>query len=234
MRKTLILMIVSGLIVGGLGAPAGAKKKKPKAAVAVEKKFFLRSTGCPASSDNSDFLSLTDGDEAIQCIYTGSGIRNTIGEETGTVGAEGQNAFSDRATATRVWDTIDGTPIVLDTTKTITGQIWTSGGSCFVNDPAPCSPVTVGAGETTMDISLVGKVGGEEVTIGEVSETYQVQPNTLHEIKLDIKIDPALAGKVFETIELRTWQGGTAAGHGVVNTNGDNSSFIAVPALAKK
>ena len=237
MRKALILLVAGGLIVGGLGAPATAKKKKPKAAlVQVEKKFFLHSAGCSQPDVNFDYLSLTDSDDEIQCFYTGAGIRYTIGEQTGdacvpdpTTGGE-RCAVSSRETATRYFDTIDGIPIVLDTTKTITGSIWTEGGTCPTS--LTCSPAGVGIGETTMDVSVVGTIGEEEIAIGELSETYQVAPGTVHEVKLDIKIDPALAGKVFDTIELRTWQGGMAVGHGVILTNGDNSSFVSIPALA--
>lgn len=240
MRKTLIMLVVGGLIVGGLGAPATAKKKKkPKAAlVAVDQKFFLRSVGCSQPDVNFDYLSVTDADEEIQCFYTGSGIRNSIGEQTGDVCAEDplgtqRCAVAGRETATRYFDAIDGIPIVLDTTKAVTGSIWTEGGTCPVGG-VPCSPAGVGIGETTFDVSLVGKIGEEEIAIGELSETYQVQPGTVHEVKLDIKIDPAVAGKVFDTIELRTWQGGQAVGHGVILTNGDTSSFISIPALVKK
>ena len=240
MRKSVILLIVGSLIVGSLGAPAVAKKKKKKKKpVAVEQQFFLRSSGCSEPDVNFDYLSLTDADEEIQCFYTGSGIRNTIGDETGDACAPdpitgGERcAVSGRETATRYFDAIDGIPIVLNTKKAITGSIWTSGGACPVGG-VPCSPAGLGVGETTMDVSVVGKIGEEETPIGELSETYQVQPGTVHEVKIEMKIEPALAGKKFDTIELRTWQGGAAAGHGVINTNGETSSFISIPSLVKK
>lgn len=239
MRKSVVLLIIGGLIVGSLGAPAVAKKKKKKpAAVSVDQEFFLRSSGC--TGDNFDYLSLTDADDEIQCFHTSAGVRNEVGQTTGdactddpTTGGQ-RCAVSSRETATRYFDALDGVPIVLDTTKAITGSIWTSGGACPVSDPVPCSPAGAGVGETTMDVSLVGMIGEEEVLIGELSETYQVQPGTVYEVKIELKIDPAVAGKVFDTIELRTWQGGTAAGHGVINTNADTSSFITVPSLVKK
>lgn len=241
MRKTLIMLVVGGLVVGSLGAPAVAKKKKPKKAalVQVDQKYFLRSTGC-SDDTNFDYLSTTDADEEVQCFYTAAGIRYEIGQTTGDACADdpttgGQRcAVAGRESASRYFDAIDGVPITLDTTKPVTGSVWTEGATCPVGDPAPCSPAGIGAGETTMDVSLVGKIGTEEITIGELSETYQVQPGTVHEFKINMKIDPALAGKVFDTIELRTWQGGVAVGHGVILTNGDTSSFITVPALVKK
>jgi hypothetical protein len=240
MRKALIMLVVGGLVVGGLGAPATAKKKKKKpAVVAVAQKYFLRSVGCSQPDVNFDYLSLTDADEEIQCFYTGSGVRNTIGDEVGDVcapdplGGSPRCAVASRETATRYFDAIDGIPIVLDTSKTITGSIWTDGGAC-ATALTPCSPAGLGVGQTTFDVSVVGKIGEEETVIGELSDTYQVTPGTVHEVKLDLKIDPALAGKVFDTIELRTWQGGVAVGHGVILTNGDTSSYISIPALVKK
>ena len=239
MRKSVILLLVGSLVVGGLGVNAVAKKKKKKKkVVAVQQDFFLRSTGCSEPDVNFDYLSLTDADEEIQCFYTGAGGRNSIGDEAGDVcapdplGGSPRCAVASRATATRYFDAVDGTPIVLNTKKPVTGSIWTSGGSCVVAQA--CSPAGLGIGQTTMDVSLVGKIGDEEVPVGEMSDTYQVTPGTVHEVVIEMEIDAAAAGKKFDTIELRTWQGGTAAGHGVINTNGETSSFISVPSLKTK
>lgn len=237
MRRSVILLVVGGLIVGSLGAPAMAKKKKkPKPApapVSVDQKFFLRSSGC--TGDNFDYLSLEDADDEVQCFHTAAGVRNEVGQTTGdacvpdpTTGGE-RCAVSSRETATRYFDALDGVPIVLDTTKAVTGTVWTAGATCPT--ALTCSPTPLSAGTTKLDVSLVGRIGEEEILIGEQSESYQVQPGTVHEVKIEMKIDPAHAGKVFDTIELRTWQGGTAAGHGVINTNGETSSFISVPSF---
>ena len=82
MRKLVVLLIAGGLIVGSLGAPALAKKKKKAAPapVAVDQKFFLRSSGC--TGDNFDYLSVTDADDEIQCFHTGSGLRWEVGQTT--------------------------------------------------------------------------------------------------------------------------------------------------------
>ena len=140
---------------------------------------------------------------------------------------------SQRELATRYWDAIDGIPITLDSSKPISGSIWTSGASCAVSG-VPCSPAGVSLGEMITVVTVVAKVGDEEITIGEQEETYQVQPGTVQEIKVNIPIDAALNGKTFDSIELRTWQHGKSAGHGVINTNGDTSSYISIPTFAKK
>jgi hypothetical protein len=235
MRKLITLFLVLGLIAGLQLAPAEAKKKKKKAPVPVQvdQKFFLRSTGCTAADTNSDYLSVEDADEAVQCFYTGAGIRNEVGGQTGTVGAAGNNAVSGRDVATRYWDATDGIPLVLDASKPITGSIWTDGGRCVVSVSGQgCSPAGISAGEMIFDVTFVGLQGETEVEIGTFTETYQVTPGTVHELKLEIAIDPGLNGASFDSLELRTWMHGKSAGHGVINTNGDTSSFISIPALA--
>jgi hypothetical protein len=224
-KKLFSILVAAGLVGGALiTAPvtAGAQEAPSEA------KLFLRSTGCPASSDNSDYLSLEDADEEIQCFFTGSGIRNEIGEQTGTIGAQGQNAVSDRETATRYWDALDGVPVVLDATKPITGQIWTSGGACAVGG-VPCSPAGLGAGEMIFDINFVGTQGGTEVEVATFTATYEVVPGTVQLIEIEAAIDPSLDGAQLDTFEMRTWQHGSSVGHGVVNTNGETSSYISVP-----
>lgn len=232
MKKTMVVALAGALVVSGLLVPAQAKKTKkkpPPAPVQVDQKFFLSSTGCSTAGGNFDYLSIADADAETECWYTGSGIRNEIGGTTGTVGAQGSNVVTSREGATRYWDTVDGVPLVLDASKPITGSIWTSGGRCVI--ASPCAPTGIGVGNVTMDVAVVGMIAGEEKVIGEFAETYPVQPGTVHEIKIDLKIDPALNGVQFETLELRTWMHGHAAGHGVINTNGDTSSFISFPAL---
>ena len=201
------------------------------AADGSDAKFFLRSAGCPAAGGNFDYLSVTDADEEIECFHTGSGIRNEIGNETGTIGANGSNAVADRATATRFWDTTDGGPLSLDASRPVTGQLFTTGGECPVGG-VPCSPAGAGAGEVILDIELVGISGGTEIQLGTQVETFVTNPGAPHLTELSIQPNASFTGTVFETIELRTWIHGPSAGHGVVKTNGDYSSFISVPTAA--
>lgn len=234
MRRSFVVVVVAVSMVGMLFGPAEAKKKKKKkpAPQKVDQSFFLRSTGCPASDPNSDYLSMVDADEEVECFFTGAGIRYEIGAETGTIGAGGTNVVSSREDATRYWDALDGIPFVLDTSKMVTGEIWTSGGSCVVSvGGAGCSPAPLSAGEMIVDITLVGTSGGEENEIGAFNDTYDVIPGTTHKIELEIAVDPSLQGMSFDTLELRTWQHGMSVGHGVIRTNGEESSYFSVPTL---
>jgi hypothetical protein len=198
-----------------------------RAAGTTELKFFLGSTGCSAADVNFDFLTVTDADDAVECNYTGSGIRNEIGGQTGTVGAQGQNAVADRETATRYWDSIDGGSVALDASRPVTGSLFTMGASC-VNATVPCTPVGISVGNVTLEIELVGYVGETETKLGAQTDSFQVSPGAPHETKINIQPEASLS-KTFDRIELRTWNHGQSAGHGMVKTTGDFNSFIAVP-----
>src|SRR3712207_6206296 len=123
-RKPFVVAVSIGLVAGLVIAPAGAKakKKKPKpppaAPVSVGLKYFLASNGCPppgsTAADAEDFLTLTDTEDAVECNHTASGIRNDVQTQTPASTRDGQS---------RWWDTVDGTPVVLDTSKHITGEL---------------------------------------------------------------------------------------------------------------
>lgn len=198
-----------------------------KAQTASELKFFLRSTGCPVADVNFDYLSITDGDDAIECNYTGSGIRNEIGGQTGTVGAAGNNAVVDRETGSRYWDTTDGGPLTVDVSRPVTGTIFTSGIYCA--QPTLCAPGGGSVGEAILDVTLVGLVGETETELSTQTDTFQVVPGAPHATELKMQLNAAAAGARFDTIDLRTWVHGMAVGHNVIRTNADTSSFISIP-----
>jgi hypothetical protein len=221
MGKRFWSLVLSSALVAGVFAIA------PAQAAGTEIKFFLGSTGCSAADVNFDFLTVTDADDAVECNYTGSGIRNEIGSQTGTVGAEGQNAVTDRETATRYFDSIDGGPIALDASRPVTGSLFTMGASC-VNATVPCTPVGVSAGNVTLEIELVGYVGEAETVLGAQTDSFQVSPGAPHETKVSIQPDAA-SSKTYDRIELRTWNHGQSAGHGMIKTTGEFNSSITVP-----
>lgn len=227
MKKIVTLLASMALIAAGLQiVPASA------APAPTDVKFFLGSTGCSADDVNFDFLTTTDSDAEVECFYTASGFRYEIGEQTGTVEvptpAGTQRPLASREDATRYFDSIDGGPIALDAGRPVTGALFTTGGEC----PAAgaCSPVGgLSAGEVIIDITLVGKSGSEEIELGAQTVTFEAAPGDIVKTDVNIQPDAALTGKVFETVELRTWIHGKSAGHGVIKTNGEYSSFISVP-----
>jgi len=193
-----------------------------KAQATGEKKFFLSSTGCSAADTNFDFLTVTDAEDAVECFYTGAGLRSDIGEAVGNTPAS-----SDRETATRRWDTVDGNPLVLDASGPVTGEIYTSGGQCPLS--GVCSPAGLSGGQVIIEIGLVGTTQGKEVELGTQTDEFETVPGSPHLTELSIQPDASLGGLTFDAIELRTWIHGVSAGHGVIKTTGDANSFISVP-----
>jgi hypothetical protein len=229
-RRILSALLSLGLIAGALIAAAPAKAQGT--ADPAGTKFFLRSTGCSSAGGNFDYLAIEDADEEIECYYTGAGFRYDVGEASGQtvevptpVGT--QRPIAKRSDATRYFDS-EGVSVVLDATKPVTGQIFTSGGSC-VGTTATCIPGGGSMGEVKIEYTLVGTSGGTAVELGTQSETFQAAPQQTHLTELNIQPDPSHNGKTFELIDLQIWVHGNSVGHGVINTNGETSSFFAVP-----
>lgn len=212
MKKLVVLGLVAGLVAGSLAAPAGAakKKKKPKppaAPVSVDQKFFLRqdSDACGSSHEH---LSLTDGAD-LSCFYVDSGAPTT--------------AVSQAQAASVDFAAEDGVPFVFDTAKKLTGEITVRGGDIGAG---PMS-----AGQAMVDIVVVGEVGGEVKEIGTVSETWTTVPGDVHLIKVDLEIDPALAGQSVTAFELQVTLGGASVGPHTIELD-NPASFVTVPTLA--
>ncbi|HVL65189.1 MAG TPA: hypothetical protein VM573_08490 [Actinomycetota bacterium] len=221
-----VALLVAFALVGAMGiAPADAKKKKKKkkkpAPVSVELDYFLGSTGCSTADTNFDYLTITDADDAVECWYTASGIRNDINSAAGV---------SDREAQSRYWDTIDGGSVVLDTSKPITGEIYTSGPTCVVTGQ-PCSPAPVSVGEVILELTMNGYIGEEKIELATQVDRFQVLPGQTHKTDVEFPIVEAHKGVVFDKLELVTWIHGNSVGHGVVKTQSPSSSFIKVTTL---
>lgn len=216
MKKTLIALLVMGLVAGSLVAPAAAKKKKKKKPVAVEQTFYLRDLdGCDTSENQ---LSLTDAPDA-GCWYLDSGAPYEAIVQAGLATA---------ADLGQTWTTMDGTPFKLDPSKPITGEISSASGECVVADP--CSPVMVGGGQAVLDVVVTATIDGEPKEVGTYTETFVVAPGSGHTSKIEVPIDPALAGQTVDSLSVLTYLHGAAVGHGAIELD-DPSSFILVPSF---
>lgn len=215
MKKTLIVMLILGLVAGSLAAPAAAKKKKKKKAapVAVDQKFFLRDAdGCETSQNQ---LSLTDGPDSA-CWYADTSAFYDVVVEAGLLTP---------ADLGQTWTSVDGTPFKLDATKPITGEISTSSGSCIID--GGCAPVGVGAGQAALDIVITATIGGEPKELGTFAETFVVTPGTTYTSKFEIPVDAALAGLEVESLSVLTYLHGAAVGHGIVELE-TPASFVTI------
>ena len=219
MKKTLIALLIMGLVAGSLAAPAAAKKKKKKkkpVPVAVDQNFYLRDIdGCDSGENH---LSVTDGEDS-GCWYVDTGPMYDAFVEAGLLTP---------ADLGQTWTTMDGTPFKFDPTKPITGEISTSSGSCLVD--GGCAPAGVGAGQATLDIVVTATIGGETKEIGAFTESFVVAPGGAHTTKFEMPVDAALAGLQVDSLTVLTYLHGAAVGHGIIELN-DPSSFLTGPSF---
>lgn len=129
MRRTLCWLLALALLTGGVIGPAAAEKKKKKkkpVMLAVDQAYFLRRDACGQGSADNPRLSIADGPDQA-CAWVDTGIFAEVYEETDTLDP---------------WETfsaIDGTPLVLNATEPITGEITLYGLDCVTAD-APGGP----------------------------------------------------------------------------------------------
>ena len=201
MKKIAIFVLASVLAFGLLGPAAAKKKKKPPAPAPVEVQFFLRADAdCP-----EPYLSTTAGSDDGGCYY---GVNDAF-NETGPALVSGDPV--DHYVA------VDGVPLTLDPTRKVTGSITVSGWA------------GTGLGNAELDVTLIGTIAGEEVTLGTFAESYTGEPNTNHTSEFEIALDPALAGAVVEGLTLDVYSHGvTVFGRGAEH---NGQSWIKVPGL---
>lgn len=218
-KRLIALVIVIGLVGGYVGTTGAAAKKKKKKLVPVEAKFFLRDdNGC----EDPNYLSKEDGTDN-GCWQLDSFLNEAIINQAGLL---------DKAVLSQVFETRDGVPLVLDATKALTGEIHTYSASC-VDATIPCAPTGVGAGQASIDITITGVAGGEEVLLGEQTETFVVAPGGPHKTDVSLELDDALNKKKFDSLKVAFYPHGAAVFHSGVEMD-NPASFITVPALAKK
>lgn len=215
-RRTVALVVALGLVGGALAAPAqGAKKKKkPKAPVLVQvdQQMFVRGDACTVEARS---LSLEDNADA-ECIFTRAGVAYEAVPESAPAPVG--------ASPWQEWPAIDGVPLKLDTSKPITGEIYTEGLFPLVGDYPGVS-----AGQVHLTIQFVGETGGEEKVLGEFVDEFTAVPGSdPHLSEVEIALPAELEGAEFSSIKMRTRFGGASVGHGVLKLD-DPSSFVKIP-----
>jgi hypothetical protein len=204
MRRILVGFIVVGLIGGmALQAEAGKKKKKkPRPApapVAVDVTFYLNG-GC--GQDEVLVLNTTNTPSDSGC---GNVFYGALGEATLATPQEAVAA--------------QGVPLTLDASKHLTGVVTVT--SFTFNE---LGPDVIGIGQTTLKATLTATSGGEEIVVGEISETYTVTPAQQHyPIEFDVELDPALNLKVLDSLTLSLMNEGNSAFHGYYRGDGSTT-----------
>jgi hypothetical protein len=119
-------------------------------------RFYLRRDGCGTSTDNPH-LSVTSGTDA------GDGCGLTLTSIVGVGGTVDQGASVD-------YPSVDGMPLTLDASRTVTGTI-------DLQSIGVVDPVAAGAGQLTVTVDMEALYQGNGVSIGSDSETVLVTPD---------------------------------------------------------
>lgn len=211
MRKTLVIGLVAGLVVGSLGgATAQAKKKKPKPKtvtyVAQNVEYFLRAADCTADVYS---LSIENGEGDGTCGSFDNGLVNEVYAATG-------EPYSEQA-----WIAADGLPLKLDGTKAVTGTFYVT------------SWAGISAGPATLDVKIAATVAGQQVEVGTASVDYLVTPAAgTYEVPFEIKIPAELDKVDVEGLTLTTISRGHAPIQGYYEME-DPASSLTIPALVQ-
>lgn len=214
MKRAFFVSLMVAVVATSLLGPAEAakKKKKPKpppAPVQTDATYFLRRDGDDCANPAHLFLSLIDAEDIdpASCGSSNYGLRAPLG------GAD------PRTYGTRDGD---GAPVVLDATKDITGMIG-------VKSQSQQGVIRWGAGNTTLNIQLVGVTAGEEKTIAASTVDYDVMPsadmNQIYEVEFTMKPDAALDKATFTALNLTLFNSGNSVHHGFYTTDNPASYF---------
>ncbi|MGH2935301.1 MAG: hypothetical protein ACRDL2_12430 [Gaiellaceae bacterium] len=165
-------------------------------------RFYLRRDGCGTANDNPH-LSVTSGTDA------GDGCGLILNGVTGLGGDVDQSAFVD-------FPASDGTPLSLDGTKAVQGQVALTGAQ-------------VGLAE--VDVTLAALVGGQPVTIGTATGSAVLDP-TGNDTPVPFTIQPntSLDGADVQALDLRVRIHGPNVYSGFVSLDGN--SWLDMPSHA--
>jgi hypothetical protein len=111
---------------------------------------------------------------------------------------------------------------VLDAQKPVTGTISIRSGN------------GAGAGNPTLDLTLVGTSDGEEKELGTFSESYTATPTGVYTFEYEMEGVAELHGATFESLALHALCHGLMVGFHCVIEHDEPISSLTVPTLVKK
>lgn len=171
-RKWIGAAVAGLLVVAAVPAPEG------EAYVESSEEFNLRRTSCGGDNDRL-FLSLDPGvgEEGSGCGTLG-GV--TAGFNEAFYALDGRPLWADSyGTST------DGVPVILDASRTVTGTL-SFGQFRGVAE----NPVGLGGGQTTVELTLKGKIGGTTETLGSaVGEALVLPAAGDYEVEFALELD---------------------------------------------
>lgn len=166
-------------------------------------RFYLRRDGCGTSNDNPH-LSVTSGTDG--------------GNGCGFIGGNGFVSTVSKGLFSVDYPSIDGMPLVLDSSRTIEGTL------DLQNDAA-------GVGQVTLDFTIEALVNGDGVIVGTDSESVLVNP-TQSDYPVAFHVTPTAAlNKVsLSGIDVNVYIHGAYSDSGYIGNSG--ASFLDVPSFS--
>ncbi len=215
MRRRLCLAMLVAVVAGA--APAAGAPAAPRTT-----KYFLHidivqpGVGEPEYEyymDTADYPDTGDG--------TGNTANGLLNEVFGATGIEEprRDVFSVR----------DRLPLRLDASRPVTGRIAVEGFEMSSLGQA----VPVGAGQSVLDLELVGTPSGTDdpVTIGSQTVEFLVTPiEPQHVVEVSLDPDDSLRGTTFSEVELIAYFRGASVLTGFYELD-DPASYIEIPTL---
>jgi hypothetical protein len=170
-------------------------------------RFNLRRDGCGSSNDNPH-LSVTSGTDA------GDGCGLTLTSVAGPGGTVDQAASVD-------YPSVDGMPLTLDASRTVTGTI-------DLQSIGVVDPVAAGAGQLTVTVDLEALYQGNGVDLGSDSETVLLTPaQQEYPVAFTIQPGSALDRADLSGLDLRVHVEGPFVFSGFIGNSG--KSWVDVP-----
>ncbi len=165
--------------------------------------FYLRRDGCGTTNDNPR-LSISSGTDG--------------GEGCGFVGGNGFVSTVSPGLFSVNFPSVDGMPLILDTSKTIDGVL------DLQNDVA-------GTGQVTLDFTIEALVNGEGVVVGTDSENVLVTPaQSDYPVAFHVTPTAALEQASLSGIDLNVYMHGAYTDSGYIGLSG--KSWLTVPSYS--
>lgn len=194
------------LVGGALAAPAGAKRK-PKRAPAAQTHYLVNANETGCARDGMVLRLSPTNDNAAQCVSASNGAGNEVyTAATGEPCRPNPTSPSGRDCGIETFTADEGLPLVLDTTRPVTGSIFVSPPDLGGGTPR------VSVGPSKLHFEIHATIGGEEDVIGTfTSPEYLVTPtDKATEIPFEIALDPALDKATVTELSLDLWTTGVA------------------------
>ena len=195
MKKFLALAVLTGVLVAALGVTAQAGSKT--------RTFYLHWDDPAGDCAGPQFMDTLDGPDS----GNGCGFAVQMTGVNEVLGASGQAYLS------RAWSATKGVPLVLDTSRPLTGLFAVNGWA---------HPIQ--AGNAILDIEVSSSLG----TLAELSQSYTVTPAGGNVIEIEVELPSKFNKKKLTSLTVTLTLRGHAVGQHYVDLD-TNPAHLVVP-----